>query len=298
MEAHINNIQRFSIHDGPGIRTTVFFQGCNLQCQWCHNPDTIPAAPVFRFQDHRCLGCGACVHSCPAGALQWKERPFWRGDLCTRCGSCQAACPAEACSLSSTAMALDAVVETVRRDKPFYDASGGGMTCSGGEPMLTLDFLYTLLSRAKALGIHTAVDTAANIPWEHYARIIPVTDLFLVDYKAEGEAVHRSATGGGNRRIRDNLRRFADCGVPVTIRIPVIPGVNANGTEITTMAEHLWDIRFAGTVELLKLHHWGEAKYKALGRTYPLAGVEPPGDGEMEQFRDIMLGRHLNAVIG
>ena len=190
------------------------------------------------------------------------------------------------------------VMKLIERDKPFYDASGGGATFSGGEPMLSPKALLPLLQATRAAGIHTAVDTAGNIPWAQYAPLLPLTSLFLVDFKARDAAVHREATGADNRLILENLRQFAACGVPVTIRIPVVPGVNSGAGEMGAMADYLAEINFRGPVELLKLHHWGEAKYQALGRAYPLAGTAPPSDSEMEHLREVFCGRGLKATIG
>ena len=296
MNAWINNIQRFSIHDGPGIRTTVFFQGCNLRCQWCHNPDTISMKPVFRYIEKRCIKCGACVRKCEDGALRWEERPFWREKACVSCGACQKACPVQACSLSAKKMTSQEIMDVVLRDKPFYDSSGGGITCSGGEPVISTVFLYDLLNISKKYNIHTAVDTAAALSWEHYETLLPVTDLFLVDYKHEDDTIHRKNTGMGNRLIRDNLRRFAICGKPVIIRIPVIPEFNADDSVINAMAVYLNKIKFKGTVELLKLHHLGEDKYKSLDLPYKFAGIKQPEEEDIKRYCAIFLNYGIIAV--
>ena len=296
MYAWINNIQRFSIHDGPGIRTTVFFQGCNLRCRWCHNPDTIPVKPVFRYMEHRCLKCGSCVRKCEGGALQWEGRPSWRAGLCTGCGACRDACPVQAWAMTAKRMAVGEIMDIVLRDKPFYDSAvGGGLTCSGGEPALAPQFLYELLDNAKGNGVHTAVDTAAALPWEHYKTLLPVTDLFLVDYKHDDEARHFDATGAGNRLIRENLRRFVDCGAPIVVRVPIIPGFNADDTSIGDMASYLLEIGYKGQAELLKLHHLGEDKYTTLGLKYPYAGVEQPEDADMERYCGIFQKHGIGA---
>jgi pyruvate formate lyase activating enzyme len=198
--------------------------------------------------------------------------------------------------MSSKLMDLDEIVEIAIRDKPFYDASGGGVTCSGGEPTLSIEFLTALLERLKAAGIRTAVDTAANVPWRQYQRLMPVTDLFLVDFKLRDEAAHRLITDVGNGTIMDNLRRFAAYHVPVIVRIPVIPGVNCDEGSIAAMADYLREIGFRGAVELLKFHHWGEAKYKALGLDYPFSGVEPPDDAFMERLCELVRGSGVNVT--
>jgi len=285
VNAWINHIQRFCTSDGPGIRTTVFFQGCNLACQWCHNPDTISRKPAFRFVEQKCRFCQACAQACAYGALTWEERPRWKSETCRQCGVCGRACLVGAASLSAQWLDVDTVLHDVLRDKPFYDASGGGVTCSGGEPMLALSFLGQFLRQIKEQGIHTAVDTAACVPWDGYEAIMPAVDLFLVDFKLDDAAAHRAYTGVDNRLIRDNMRRFVTCPVPVIVRVPVIPTVNDHF--LSAMAEFLREIDFSGPVQLLRYHRLGEHKYRALGIEPPLKHLTPPEEEQLCAWRTV-----------
>lgn len=285
MQQWISNIQRFSLHDGPGVRTTVFFQGCNLRCAWCHNPETWPMKPAFEYQASRCLGCQSCTAACPQGALTWAQRPVLEEGLCIRCGQCADQCPSGAWRLAGQRMSVEQLLDKVRVDEPFYAVSHGGVTCSGGEPLLAGEFLEQFLRAAHSCGLHTAVDTAAHQPWERYRRILPWTDLFLVDYKLADEAEHLKQTGVSNELIRENLRRFVECGQPVWVRVPIIPGVNDRAQALQPMAQYLREIGFTGPVELLSFHKLGQTKYDQLGRAYPFAQAPVPQEAQMEIFR-------------
>jgi pyruvate formate lyase activating enzyme len=280
MDGWVFDIQRFSIHDGPGIRTTVFLPGCNLRCFWCHNPESQPAGPCVQFFPDKCIVCGQCAEVCPEGAqlVADGQRVYVR-DLCRTCGACVDTCYAGALVIKAKRMSVAEVMAEVGKDRPYYDDSGGGVTFSGGEPALQSEFLVELLVASKALGIHTAVDTAAQVPWETLAALLPHTDLFLVDIKAFGEEVHRAGTGVDNRRILENVRRLAAGGVELRIRIPVIPGFNADAAE-----------------ELLPFHHLGGGKYESLGRTYPSRAIQPPTDEAMEDFLRLFTTRGISAT--
>lgn len=276
--AKITNIQRGSLHDGPGVRTTFFFQGCNLRCAWCHNPETIPSEPVLMRYANRCIGCGTCREVCGNG-LRTKD--------CTRCGICTESCPAEARVFSGQTMTLDELTETALREKRFYGTSGG-VTCSGGEPMLQVGFLEEFLRSLKEHGIRTAVDTAGHIPWTAYERILPYTDLFLVDFKIADERKHREYTGVSRVLIAENLRNFADCGREVWIRMPIVPGVNDTAEDVLAAGAELDAIGFSGRVELLPFHRLGQGKYDALGLPYRFADTDAPSAEHMEELKNCL----------
>ena len=252
-KANIFDIQRSSFVDGPGIRTTVFFKGCNLRCKWCHNPESQSFEKQMMFYKDKCTGCGKCREVCP-NHLQ----------SCDFCGKCELYCPAEARKICGREYTSDEVLAEVIKDKAFYDNSGGGVTFSGGECMLQLDFLREILEKCKSAGIHTAVDTAGNVPWESFEKILPFTDLFLYDIKAFGAELHRKGTGVSNELILENLKNLSGR-ADIIVRIPVIGGYNDNDEEIRQIADFLKQIKII-KAELLPYHAMGEHKYTALGR--------------------------------
>ena len=252
-KAMIFDIQRNSFVDGPGIRTTVFFKGCNLRCKWCHNPESQSFDKQMMFYKDKCTGCGKCREVCP-NHLQ----------SCDFCGKCELYCPADARKVCGREYTPAEVFAEVIKDKAFYENSGGGVTFSGGECMLQLDFLCEILKKCKAAGIHTAVDTAGNVPWESFEKILPFTDLFLYDIKAFGAELHRKGTGVSNELILENLKNLSGR-ADIIVRIPVIGGYNDNDEEIRQIADFLKQIKII-KAELLPYHAMGEHKYTALGR--------------------------------
>ena len=266
MKATIFSIQRNSLVDGPGIRTTVFFKGCNLECKWCHNPESQKPEKEILFYKNKCNGCGMCKD------LTAEDKNF----ICFNGAK-------EICGKEYTA---DELFSEIIKDKIFYDTSHGGVTFSGGECMLQIDFLAEILKKCKKSGIHTAVDTAGNLPWEYFEKIIPYTDLFLYDIKAVSEELHIRGTGASNKVILKNLKQLSvDYDGEIIIRIPVIPNFNATFEEIKDIAYFLSDIKYKG-VELLPYHQMSEHKYEALNRSftsYPL-----PDKDDMEEYKKII----------
>jgi pyruvate formate lyase activating enzyme len=297
MDGWVFDIQRFSIHDGPGIRTTVFLQGCNLRCFWCHNPESQASGSSVQFFPDKCIVCAQCVEACPAGAQRVLDgQRFYVRDLCRTCGVCIDTCYAGALVIKARQMSVAEVMAEVEKDRAYYDDSGGGVTFSGGEPALQGEFLAELLRASKACGLDTAIDTAGHVPWETLAALLPYTDLFLVDVKAFEEETHRAGTGVGNRRILENVRRLAASGAELHIRIPVIPGFNADAAELGQIAGFLARLERVPSVELLPFHHLGGGKYESLGRAYPSRALQPPSDGEMEEFLGLFGARGIQAT--
>lgn len=288
------NIQRFSIHDGPGIRTTVFLKGCSLRCFWCHNPESISTLPQVQFFPQKCIGCGKCFQICPVHAhiIADGERLFKR-ELCIHCGRCTEVCYAEALVMSGRYMTVSEVMDEVMKDKAFYDNSGGGVTFSGGEALLQMDFIRELLVESKNKGLHTAVDTAGNLPWEIFEEVLPYVDLFLYDIKVMDADMHRWATGVYNGRILDNLKRLASYDSKIWIRIPIIPGVNDDVWEMEAIADFIKPLPGIEVIELLPFHRLGEGKYESLGMEYKARGYNPPTEEKMRELAEVFKQKNL-----
>lgn len=257
MNATIFDIQRASFVDGPGIRTTVFFKGCHLRCKWCHNPESQDPKPEIMVHKNKCIGCGKCVDVCPHHLTS-----------CNVCGACTDACPTGARQIYGYPKSIDDIVTEVAKDKAFYDTSNGGMTVSGGECMLQIDALTELLKKCKENEIHTAVDTAGDLPWMHFERILPFTDLFLYDIKCFTDSLHMDGTGISNKRILENLSHLSQkTSVDIIVRIPIIPTFNDDVSELQHIADFLRPLRIRD-VELLPYHSMGDHKYEGLGRVF------------------------------
>ncbi|HEY76743.1 MAG TPA: glycyl-radical enzyme activating protein [Thermoflexia bacterium] len=293
------DIKRFSIHDGPGIRTTVFLKGCPLRCWWCHNPESQDPRPELILRAERCIGCGACVEACEAGAIYVEDgRIYTDRTRCTRCGACTEVCYAEAREMAGQEMSVEAVMAEIERDVTFYDTSGGGVTFSGGEPLTQPDFLLALLRACRERGIHTAVDTCGYGPWETMAAVAEETDLLLYDLKLMDEAKHRRYTGVSNRPILDNLRRLAERGTPIFLRVPIVPGINDSEEELRRLAAFAANLPNVNRVDLLPYHPTGKGKYERLGRDYPLPDLHSPSEERMQEIAHLLEDLGLDVGIG
>jgi len=281
------DIQRYSSHDGPGIRSTVFFKGCALRCLWCHNPESLHPETDLSYTPESCIGCGLCEEACLQGAHVFDPVHRLERDLCTGCGACAEVCPAGALTRMGKAYTEEEVWEILARDIPFYRSSGGGVTLSGGEALLQSEFAKSILLRCRAEGLHTAVDTAGFVPWSAFETVLPWTDLFLYDIKAVTPEVHTKGTGQDNVRILENYVRLIGTGARVWVRIPVVPGYSASMEEIRRIAAFLRDHE-PECVELLRFHRMAESKYRALGLVYEMGEAQPPSDEEMESYRQAM----------
>ena len=263
LTAKIFEIKRFAVHDGDGIRTTVFLKGCPLRCVWCHNPEGISAKPSLAYYAHKCIGCGECVNVCLQNAHKIEEggHAFDR-EKCIGCGACEEACLGEALTLYGKETSVEALLPSLLEDKEFYENSGGGVTLSGGECLLHADFCSGLLGALKENGVHTAVDTCGFVPRAAFDKVIPYTDVFLYDIKAIDPAVHKRCTGVENGLILDNLRYLDGLGCKSEIRIPFVPGWNAG--EIRAIADFVKTLKNVTGVRVLPYHSYAASKYEAL----------------------------------
>jgi pyruvate formate lyase activating enzyme len=272
----IFDIKRFSVHDGPGIRTTVFLQGCPLSCAWCHNPESQSFESFAVFRRERCLACGICGDSCPQLRKLTPDDPFPTG--CVRCGSCAAVCPGEAREIVGYSRTADEVLALIEDDRLFFDESGGGVTFSGGEPLAQPAFLAACLAGCRAREIRTAVDTSGHAAPEVVAALAPLVDLWLYDLKHPDPAPHAALTGVGNELILGNLENLARAGATVWIRIPVIPGFNDAPAEIEAAGRLVADLPGLRRVHLLPYHAAAAAKRARFGLPGEPVAPPPPAD--------------------
>ncbi|HYF93036.1 MAG TPA: glycyl-radical enzyme activating protein [Symbiobacteriaceae bacterium] len=278
----IFDIMKYSIHDGPGIRTTVFFKGCPLNCWWCHNPESQAPGPELMLRPERCIVCGECASVCPNGAAVLRDGALITfSDKCRDCLLCVDVCHAEARSGAGRRVTAAEVMAEITKDLIFYEESGGGVTFSGGEPLMQPDFLCSLLEQCKKREIRTAVDTTGFARLSDLLRVGPHTDLFLYDVKLMDDAAHRKYTGVTNRIILENLRELARQHSNIIVRVPVIPGVNDTEENVTATAQFVADLPGVREINLLPYHKAGVQKYNRLGKPYELPDLEPPPDETM-----------------
>jgi len=293
----IFNIQRFSIHDGPGIRTTVFMKGCPLQCQWCSNPESQQASPEILTLDRNCIKCGKCVEACPQDAITMTEsgRSIDR-NKCDRCLECALVCPAEAIQIVGKYMRIDEVISEVVKDRIFYQNSGGGVTVSGGEPLLQWEFVRELLRKCKARNLHTVLDTSGYAPWKVIEEVLRYTDLVLYDVKLLDSARHQAATGVTNEIILANAAKVARS-KRTWLRYAVIPGFNDSESCTREIAAFASSLPFE-KVSLLPYHAMATQKYERLGREYTCEGISPPTSEHLKQIAQIFESSGVNITIG
>lgn len=264
------DIQKFSIHDGPGIRTTVFLKGCPLNCRWCHNPESKDATAEISYHADRCLQCGRCVAVCPHGGHRISDqRHRFDRSRCTRCGACAGACYAQALEVVGRPMTVDEVLDEVMKDAPFYATSGGGMTVSGGEPMAQFAFTRALLAGARARGLHTCMETSGFAAPAQFEAVRTLTDLFLYDLKETDAARHKQWTHVALAPILRNLRDLDRSGSRIILRCPVIPGLNDRDDHFAGIAALAGELGHLEEIHVMPYHPLGKSKSDRLGKEYP-----------------------------
>jgi pyruvate formate lyase activating enzyme len=278
------NIQKYSVHDGPGIRTTVFLKGCPLHCPWCHNPEGISRRREIVVLESRCLGCGECRLACRYGTVIPGEGALpARSEVCELCGACVEACPTQARQIVGQELSVSQVLETVLQDQIFYEDSGGGVTFSGGEPLSQPDFLRGLLEACRRRGVPTAVDTCGLARAEDVLAVAALTDLFLYDLKFMDDAKHRQYTGVSNGLILENLQALGRSHARIWLRVPIIPGINDDPADLEAAARFAAGIPGVQQVNLLPFHRTGLPKSLRLGQESSLAEVQPPSPAAMNR---------------
>lgn len=289
---NITNIQKFSIHDGDGIRTSVFFKGCPLKCEWCHNPETQRYEREMQFDSGKCTGCKACVKICPEHALTMKDgKPALDKALCTLCGKCENFCPAGLREIIGREYTVKQLVKELLKDQMFYEESGGGVTLSGGEVMaMDTDYLLAVVKELKRQDINITIDTCGYVPYEKFQAILPYADTFLYDVKVMNPEIHKRYTGADNKQILENLVRLSSDGARIYIRIPTIKEVNGNEDNMKETIAFLknHDIH-PPQINLLPYHDTGSSKYPKLDMEYKGKELHAPKQAEMEKLRKLFV---------
>lgn len=298
----VNDFQRFSIHDGPGIRTIVFLKGCPLHCAWCQNPETILFRPEIMLITHNCIGCGKCMKVCPQDCLQDTNGIVDTIDremcLLPECGLCQHVCYANAVNISGRYLTVDEVMEEVLLDRDFYARTGGGVTFSGGEPFAQPRFLLEMARAAKSLHLHTAIETCGHASWETMQPVMEYLDTVLYDLKHMDPKRHIQGTGVNNRLVLDNLKRIDLLGIPIRVRLPLIPGFNDSEDNIRATSEFLVGLVNLEALDILPYHRMGEPKWGQLDQTYKLSGIKPHDKDEVYRLADIARSYGFEVTVG
>lgn len=291
----IFNIQKFSIHDGPGIRTVVFFKGCPLRCRWCANPESQISKQQILWDQKQCHGCQTCVMNCPAQAMTMeKQQIIIHHDLCQGCLTCVNHCPKAALKSEGKAQTVQEVMKVCLQDRLFYEESGGGVTLSGGEALAQPEFALALLKACKEAGIHTAIETTGYVKTSTLDAVRPYVDLFLFDIKHWDTQKHKEGTGVGNEQILENMKYLIANGHEVLPRLPIIPGYNDSAADAKGFAQRLKEVK-ANSVQLLPFHQFGEKKYKMLHQAYAYADVPALHEEDVIEFRDVLIEEGIHA---
>ncbi len=294
-EARYIDIKRFAVHDGPGIRTTLFLKGCPLRCIWCHNPESRLPQPELAIHYPKCTLCGECAKTCSCHRIVDGRHEFNRAD-CKACGRCVAACPSGVLELFGNTITVEEASSKLLEDRIFYE-DGGGITLSGGEPLVHCDFCAELLKAMKAEGIHCAVDTCGNVPWTAFEAVLPYTDIFLYDFKCADSEKHRRLTGCDNKLIISNLERLNETGKEIEIRMVMVPEHNMDKSDLRAAGEILAPLESVSAVRLLAYHSLARSKFQAVGHQDTMPDVPSPDVNALERCAEILRASCVKKVI-
>lgn len=296
--ATVINIQKYSIHDGPGIRSTIYLKGCPLLCPWCHNPESRSFQVEIIWRKERCIGCMSCTEVCPLRAIEASEKGVLPDTkICNYCGKCAAVCPSLAMEMLGKEMTVEQVLAEVNKDAMFYQQSGGGVTLSGGEPLSQPEFAVEFLKRCKKLGYHTAVDTCGFVPEKSFDEVMPYVDLFLYDIKHLDDKAHKKYMKAPLAPILSNLRHIVNKNAKVWIRAPIVPTINDTSEHIQGIGELVRELGLK-EVYLLPYHKMASAKYRLMCLPYTLSHIPEPTAEQMHRLGEILSGQGINYHIG
>ena len=298
MQGNVTDIQRFSLNDGDGIRTTVFLKGCNMHCSWCHNPETITFSNTLLHYQAKCIGCGKCLEACPKGAHRVIDGVHTIDrDICIRCGMCVDVCYAQALQMSSRSMSVEEVMSEVQQDIPYYRESKGGVTLSGGEALCQLEFVEALVDACKDKNIPVAVETNLCHDFEKIRPILEKLALLMFDIKLMDSDIHKEYTGVGNELILENARKADALGIPMIIRTPLIPDVTDTKENLTAIAAFVAGLKNVKAYELLNFNPLGGVKYDAMNAENAFQGDRPLPDSRLEQIKNWLKEYEVNMKI-
>lgn len=292
------DIHRFSLNDGPGIRTTVFLKGCYLKCEWCHNPESQSFRPQLSFNPEKCLQCFECVNACPNTAHKIKDnKHFVDWNLCDLAGKCVEVCPSGALNIIGGRTEVDFIISEVMKDRKYYDRTGGGITISGGEPMAQFEFTKELLAEAKRHGLHTVLDTCGYGEQIHYKEILKYVDLFLFDYKLTDSERHKEFTGVTNDQILDNLDFLYKNGASIILRCPLIPGLNDTDNHLLGIKEIIKKYPDLRAVEIMPYHNMGSDKARRVGMDYKLSSIRNADENDKKRWTSFFADAEMKVVL-
>lgn len=296
-EGMVFDIQRYSINDGPGIRTIVFLKGCPLRCAWCSNPESQRRGQELMYRKILCIHCGICIKACKYGAISPENKDWIDREKCVMCGECANACPSSALVVKGQVMSVEEVINELKKDESFYMNSNGGITLSGGEALMQPEFAKELLKACKARGWHSAIETEGYAPKNVIKDVVPYVDLVLLDFKANNDEIHKKYTKVSNELIKKNAKIIQEI-THTIIRIPVIPGVNASEEEFRDMVKFVKTLPNINEIHILPYHNLGESKYYLLGRDYELAKVKKLDEEYIEKLKGIVISNGFKCEIG
>lgn len=299
MKGYVSNIQKFSVNDGYGIRTIVFLLGCTLRCKWCQNPETLKNKPTLMYVTDLCKGCNRCRKVCPKGGPQFIENDcvVLNRVQCINCFQCAETCPYEALKVSGKEMTSEQVLKEVMKDKVFYQQTGGGVTLSGGEPLMQIDFSTEILELVKKEEVGTCIETAGNVSWSNFEKVLPFTDLFLYDVKFQNAELHKQWTGFSNQLIQENLRRLSKFKKEIIVRIPLIPEVN-DGQEFKDIIDNVAYIESVKEIHILPFHQLGSLKYDQIGMSYSMKNFREDNDERIKECEEYAVSKGFRVSVG